>query len=241
MASASLSCPFCGSSYVGNGGNVSLSQRKQDGKFTLDCPGCKKQLPGYIEGSLADGKIVPDPGFAFQEKKTACVALGTRIRLPDNTERRIECIEPGQQVLAYHDARRELVTSCVRRVVAHGSANVVRLVTTEGNIVATPKHRISADDRWLSVGELVAGNEITALDPKTGRLSSCRVQSIIWMAESLPVFNLYVDDACTFIANGFVTHSYVIAPNLRTRLNRVGVWFKGLVEAAPSPLPHRAG
>jgi hypothetical protein len=31
-----------------------------------------------------------------------------------------------------------------------------------------------------------------------------------------PVYNLYVDDACTFVSGDLVMHSYVILPNLRT-------------------------
>jgi hypothetical protein len=163
------------------------------------------------------------------DAEVACVAEGTRIALPHGRQEPIERVVQGQAVIGYHDGLGRVVVCKVTRVASHPPASVVRVSTNQGELVVTPGHRLLTARGWTRVSNVTVGEEVGTCNVCSWTPARARVESIAWLSERRLLYNLYVEDACTYVADGLIAHSYVVLPALRTQLNRLRLALTNLV------------
>src|SRR5690606_3860621 len=83
-----------------------------------------------------------------------CVAKGTMIEMADGTQRPIEDVRPGDEVVTLLD-NYKLGISRVCRVFSEGSKEGFELLTRTGRrIVASADHKFLTEYRWTRLGEI---------------------------------------------------------------------------------------
>ena len=145
-----------------------------------------------------------------------CFGAGTRVQMADGTEKPIERVQKGEQVMSYDFAGRQMVAATVTGRVEKRHASLVNLVLEDRTVTCTPDHPFyTADKGWASVdparsnlGYLHSGM-IHALAPgqsiyipaanRYARL--VRVEKI--RAPQL-TYTLFLQGADNFIANGLL-------------------------------------
>lgn len=142
-------------------------------------------------------------GEGSPDHADACIAEGSLVKT-DAGDVPIENVRVGDQVLTRAGYRRVVA---VRQT--SSSAQVARLVTDRGDLVATPDHRVWVDRRgFVRLDAVVCGNNLLTCVRSFAR--AC-VLGLIVEKERRPVYDLTVDGEHEFFADGFLVHNCVWA------------------------------
>lgn len=158
------------------------------------------------------GDCQPDCGCC-SGWQPVCFVAGTPVSLANGQTRPIEKLMVGDEVLAYDEARGEVVTSRVSRSFVHtdfGNA----LIRINGDLVATANHPFYVRGRAEPVraDALSRGDELLGLEGATikgaGRsVRALRVRSLERSAPTGTVYNIEVAGWHNYFAGGILVHN----------------------------------
>jgi hypothetical protein len=159
-----------------------------------------------------------------------CFPAGTRV-LIDGGVQAIETIVPGQFVLAPAAGSRTLRPCQVLRIkrVASSTLWSVSIAGRDTAISTTANHFFRTGRGWVRTRSLRRHDEIVGAHGGT-----LVVASVTNTGSAAPVYNLIVDRACTYVADGCVVHSFGLLPTVRTVWHRYVRRFRRHVGAVPA-------
>ncbi len=125
-----------------------------------------------------------------------CVLAGTRIRMADGSEKRVEEVEAGDQVRACAIESESILDAVVERVARHRPEEMgdyyLRL---NGTLRVTPYHPMYANGEWIPAGGLREGDVLLTIG------GSRRVETIDAVYDQAYVFDLALDGPIAYFAN----------------------------------------
>ena len=137
-----------------------------------------------------------------------CFTGRTPVLMADRTIRALAEIAVGDQVLAYDEADRDLRACAVIQTFAHEPEPYLHIWLVDGSrIEVTPNHPLSRDLRWVPAGSVRAGDRLDALATGLDGMVGLAVERVEPSGREAPVFNLEVDGAHTYFANGVLAHN----------------------------------
>lgn len=148
---------------------------------------------------------------------TGCFPAGTRVRMANGTEKAIETLQIGEQVLAYDGEKQ--VTTAILALIKPPPKQVYELTFSDGNtLTLTDSHPIMTAQGWKSISpestekenpglvtsRLMWGNVISTTN------GTCQLVSITPLQWRVQVYNITVDEPHTFYANNILVHNKVV-------------------------------
>jgi hypothetical protein len=137
-----------------------------------------------------------------------CFLKGTPITMADGTMKPIEEIVPGDQVLAYDEADGKMKSSVVEAV--RPPRTVKQYLIVDETVQLTPSQPVFRNGKWVSAGDLYAGDSVLSASGGMKVLTSIRL-----VEDNVTVYNSSVRLG-TYVAHGLVFHNktlpYTIAP-----------------------------
>jgi predicted phage terminase large subunit-like protein len=139
-----------------------------------------------------------------------CCIEGTQILMADGTTRAIEHVQEGDFVHTPKGARRVQISVCT------GIHATIRLKTTQGHTIeATPNHPIATTRGWVRLTDVRTTDTTKCVKLRSQRsyeqldfvARRASVETIALTNEKRKVFNLTVEDAQCFYANGILVHN----------------------------------
>jgi hypothetical protein len=186
--------------------------------------------PLYCDGTCADGYVgiwaqeaycVPistvDPtydgsGGDGSGGTGTCFAPGTPVTMADGNTKSIDRIELGDEVLSFNEATGKLEPHRVTHLFVHphpDSADPVLLIN--GSLKVTANHSFYVQGKWVQAGNLQLGDVLT----RTSGSASVEIASIGTFTATVPVvYNIEVEEAHTYFADGLLVHNMMKQPIL---------------------------
>lgn len=151
-----------------------------------------------------------------------CFGAGTLVTMADGSEKPIEEIRKGEQVMSYDFSTQSMKAVEVSRLIEKTHKSLVRLVFADREIISTADHPFfNATGKWVAVqadrsnANYLQGSRVQELRPgeqifipaehRFSRL--IRVEKI---NQSSPTFTLELEGADNFIANGLLVKTEII-------------------------------
>jgi len=133
-------------------------------------------------------------------EKGGCFAAGTLVKMADGSEKAIETVQKGDEVLTFSDPiEKDLVKGMVTETWKH---TVAEYLIINDYLNVTPEHQIFSNNRFIDAGMLKKGDWM--LNSKGEKVF---VSSIILEHEIITVFNLKIDPQHTFFAGDVYVHN----------------------------------
>ncbi|HKQ59749.1 MAG TPA: Hint domain-containing protein [Candidatus Polarisedimenticolaceae bacterium] len=129
-----------------------------------------------------------------------CFLAGTQITLADGSTKPIETVVPGDRVLAYDEATGELKPDTIRKV--HEPIETDFYLVVNGTLRLTPSHPVLSHGKWIAIGQLKVGDELTRADG-----TAVIVESLETRSDKVKVYNFAVNPYGTYLANGIIVHN----------------------------------
>ena len=160
-----------------------------------------------LQGSRQRGDFPTD-------RMAGCFAAGTPVLMADGATRAIESLEVGDEVLAYDEDARTIVRRRVSQRHDHPAEATfrVRIAGVAAPLIVTAQHRffVAARREWVRFGELEVGTELFHYDAATREASPRRLEHIE-PADTVPVYNLSVDENPSYFVLGILVHNTKMA------------------------------
>lgn len=149
-----------------------------------------------------------------------CLGKGTLIAMADGTEKAIEEMMSGDNILSYNAQTKEMTTDTVKFVCTAGHSELIRITLSNGeSIVATEDHPFLSEKGWVSYSPKKTKQykrykqvEIKTLSEcksllfyENGNLISKDIRKVEFISDSQQTYTLELGKDGDFIANGFVT------------------------------------
>ncbi len=154
-----------------------------------------KQRPGYTNTTNSLRGIwmnVAEGGGCFVE--------GTKVLMGDKTTKNIEDVDVGDVISTFaQDGSGELITA---RVLKTHSATVNGYLTINNALNVTDNHIVWVNNTWKRAGDIRIGDKMRNKDG-----NEIVVEDIHWNSGKKRVYNLIVEDAHTYIAQGYFVHN----------------------------------
>jgi len=167
---------------------------------------CSSIPVGPCSSNTAQVEIVCETGQSWVEACSdcssggGCFLAGTLITMADGSRKPIEKITPGDVVLAYDETTGEMKPDTVREV--HDPVTWEFYLVVNETLRLTPVHPVLSDGRWVEIGDLKPGAELTA---ENG--SAVEIETIRRVDEPVTVYNFAVNPYGTYVANGIIVHN----------------------------------
>jgi hypothetical protein len=142
------------------------------------------------------------------ESRTACTggscfAAGTPVTLADGSEKPIEAIAVGDQVLSYDEALGVFAAGTVERTFVHDDTEV--LLRVNGVLVTTPNHPFFVNGKWTLAGELRSGDVLLGVSGQVEQVTTLET-----LAGPATTYNLEVGPHHDYFAGGVLVHNKII-------------------------------
>ena len=141
----------------------------------------------------------------------SCFTGDTLVATEDG-QKPIEEIKVGDKVWAYNVETGETELKEVTKVYIHEVKEVLHLYTSAGDIDTTTNHPFYVIGKgWVAAGDLVAGDEIYALDGSTAFVTGSELEKL---DETILVYNLEVEDFHSYFVGDVpvLVHNYEDLP-----------------------------
>lgn len=153
--------------------------------------------------------------FGGGQASVGCFPAGTRVRMADGSERAIETLQVGEQVLA-HDGTKQVTTTILARIVPPPK-KVYELAFSDGNtLMLTDSHPIATGEGWKSLHPRATKQENPDLIVSTLHIGDTihTTSGTVKLVGILPravvqIYNLTVDEPHTFYANAILVHNKI--------------------------------
>lgn len=154
------------------------------------------------------------PDFSLLVGGFPCLTGDTLVLLSNGLLKRIDEIEPGIDEVIGHDGAPHMVTDLFNQ----GEKPVYRLYARGFSVDATLNHRFLASYQggeldWYTVAEIYTNTADFGISTLYADDNGCKIEAVIPVdaVEDLykdeQVFDIEVEDAHSFVANGFVSHN----------------------------------
>lgn len=193
----------CGQVWPESLGRVHIDERGElsDALTHTFLPHRARVLSVYLQGcdlQAIERNLIPVRVTVHPE----CFAAGTRITMADGSERLIEQVVAGDQVLAFDEESRALVAAVVERAIVR--PDVDRLIVINDALVTTPNHQ------FYTTGGLKRAQALTLGDPlyelRTGdsasELAAARVERLAARPGGVETYNLEIAVHHNYFAGG---------------------------------------
>ncbi|SRR6266568_4480937 len=190
------------------------------------------------------GLTNPDPNAAFFNslgEPSGCFIAGTRVLMADGSERAIETLQVGDQVLS-HD-RVSFTPTTVLALITPPPKKVYDLSFDDGKtLTLTDSHPISTAEGWKSLHPRATQEENPGLAVSTLHIGD-RVHTTGHMVtlvgirpgEVVQIYNITVDEPHTFYANAILVHNKALGGSSGTS-GDIGSQISGMIGSIQ--LPH---
>jgi hypothetical protein len=142
-----------------------------------------------------------------------CFAAGTRITMADGTTQAIETIRVGERVVTFDPATSSLGEGTVTETFAHDAEQSTSgTLLINGDLEATPNHPFFSGGAWVRADQLRVGGELLELASSGATMLSAStgsVRSIAARPGHIRTFNLEVEGAHDYFANGVLVHNKI--------------------------------
>ncbi|MFZ5893437.1 MAG: Hint domain-containing protein [Myxococcota bacterium] len=193
---------------VGAGGAPGAGGITGAGGDVLGSGGAPK---GGASSSLG-GKIIVGRGGFLNTGDTgsgdvgSCFVADTKVTMADGSERRIDSIRIGDQVLSFDETTRSLTLGTVTETFVHPRTPL--LVLVDGSLLTTPEHRFYVDGAWKQARRLAPGIDVLLhLDTQATALNAAPLLSISSRPGDVTTYNLEVEPAHTYFAGKVLVHN----------------------------------
>ncbi len=144
-----------------------------------------------------------------------CFTARTPIIMGDGTTHALAEVAVGDYVMAYDETRQEVRSLAVTKTFAHEAQAYLHLWLADGSRLEVtaihPIARRSGSERsWIQAGLLVVGDQLEYLTDELDALGMMVVARIEPGGREEPVYNLEVDEAHTYFANGVLVHNFKV-------------------------------
>lgn len=133
----------------------------------------------------------------------ACFIAGTKISMADGTNKPIETIEVGDEVITFDLEQNRPVAAIVTETYHHSEEQAPYYLKVNDALGVTPNHPMMTPEGWKEAGQLELGDLLIKIDGNA---------VVVWMieriGESVPTYNLHVDHPShNYYANEFLAHN----------------------------------
>lgn len=130
-----------------------------------------------------------------------CFASGTLIKMADGSEKAIEKIKIGDQILTF---KNEKTPQVVRATVQGISTHLVKeLLVINNELKVTPEHKIYISGRWDYAGDIKLGDIL--INSQNEKIIVRTISQEI--AGNIPVYNIVVNQYHTYFADNLYVHN----------------------------------
>lgn len=147
------------------------------------------------------------PDFSLLVGGFPCLTGDTQVLMGDGTQQRLDTIMEGDEVVG-HDGKPHKVLNFFNQ----GIKPVYRLELQNGSsVIATNNHRFYArvgnEEKWAHLRELDENRDALVATWEDGEVHWELVEDIVNLHRQDPVYDIEVEDAHSFIANGMLSHN----------------------------------
>ncbi len=164
-----------------------------------------------------------------------CFPAGTMIHT-EFGRKDISSISKGDYVISINKISGRAESKRILKVQRHSNNSIWVLELTDGKKVKTTSvHSFSSNGKWVKASKLKSGDSITITNGQGNIQDGCVVSSFP-LHQTEAVYNLIVEDNFSFVAEGFVVHSFT-----SLRLIQTSFWslVSSLRNARPRALESR--
>ncbi|MFA5059458.1 MAG: Hint domain-containing protein [Candidatus Omnitrophota bacterium] len=187
-------CPYCPPCAPRCGDQI-CNGSETSGSCPQDCPTCPD---GYCNSASENCSICPlDCGAC--PPPPVCFLAGTAITMSNGSQKPIELVEIGDEVLSFDENTGEFKPGKVTEIFEHNSGDYLII---NGNLKVTSNHHFLSDGQWVEIGSLKTGDVLL-----NNKKENEPIQSIEKMTEKVKVYNIEVDSYHNYVAGGYVAHN----------------------------------
>ena len=136
--------------------------------------------------------------FPSSEHDDLCLVAGTQITMSDGSKKPIESVVEGELVSTPIGPRKVIAAGCT------GVRPIWRVELTDGRTIeGTESHPLAALTGWRKIKHLTSDSHIVTEYSET----PIKVKSVCETTKREKVYNLTVEDAHCYFANGMLTHN----------------------------------
>lgn len=230
--------------FAGWGDSLTMGLTKYPRRFIGQAAGIgdANQAVNYDSGWYLAGELTGTAhslAMGMGKPAGACFDADTTVILADGSEKRIDEVQVGDDVLTFDEATREITSSSVSRRFVQEAAGLYDLRFADGDQVdATTEHPFYVDGKgWVGAGQLRVGDLI-----RTSIGEPIELASTDFVAQKVRVYNFEVESTHTyFVGKGKLVHNSCVGVG-----RRGGAAHRAAVEAAEADakargLKHLAG
>ena len=149
---------------------------------------------------------------------TYCLLEGTKITLLDGSEKNIEDLQVGEEILGFDEHNPyQLKPAKITHTFHRKAENIYRIITDNSSLCITGNHKIVTDNGWMAVEDLTTGYHPGILD-KDQRPMFSHSMDVFQDTISGDVYNLETETG-TYIANNILVHNCYQANKTKERMS----------------------
>lgn len=168
--------------------------------------------------SWADEVIEEVASFPSSEHDDLCLVGDSTVLMGDLSEKRLDEVVEGDFVMTPIGPRKVLSSGLT------GYKRTIKIVTDSGFVEGTANHPVGTKDGWVNIEQIKPSDAVFALSEKEQSivLKSAKVITTIDTRNLKSVYNLTVDGAHCFFANGLLVHNCDSTSQALLRFRRGG-------------------
>ncbi len=202
---AGESCSTCAADCGSCCGNGVCSGSETCASCSADCGACGGCGDGFCTSGETAANCPDDCG-----SEGTCFVAGTPIAMADGSEKAIEAVAVGDEVLSYDTERGVVVVGTVTQTFVHDDAD--HLVEIGNGLVTTTMHRFWSDGRWVAAEDLNVGSGLLSLaqvgEPsETASTKPVVVDAIGSLEGRVRTYNFEVAEYHDYFAGGVLVHN----------------------------------
>ena len=162
--------------------------------------------------------------FTFQVTESCslncsyCLLEGTQIKLSDGSEKNIEELQVGEEILGFDEHNPyQLKPAKITHTFHRKAENLYRIITDNSSLYITGNHKIVTDNGWMAVEDLTTGYHPGIID-KDRRPMFSNSMDVFQDTVSGDVYNLETETG-TYIANNILVHNCYQANKTKERMS----------------------
>lgn len=176
----------------------------------------------FLNAAIPGGREDWEPGAAERRARDrsrrrdipmfdVCFALGTNVTMSDGTEKTIETVYVGDEVIAYDEVDKTFKPAKVVKQHVNPPSGTLKMTLDNQRVFrVTPNHRFYIDNNWVRAKDLRPGQLCLSYsrdDQLTERWHYTVIKSIESSSIARTVYNLSIENFHTYIAEGLVVHN----------------------------------
>lgn len=129
-----------------------------------------------------------------------CFTGETKVLMSDGKSKSIKDVKAGDSVLTRKSETDKTLVS--KKVISTHNVDSIGYLIINGNLEVTANHIVFVNGVWRAIGDAQIGDKLTDIDGQ-----SVMIESIEFIDRKAPVYNLTVQGAHTYFADGMYVHN----------------------------------